>query len=146
MNGDLRINLTRAQAEAVLDRLPGGPELYKHLADVFLAALNGPPADDGPGWPAMSYVYGTWAYALERAREHATERNQRVWLYRAEVNGELQWIVAWDPKPRHCVVCIDERVYGKIRAAERRTLGGRYCVEHAAWSRNGLPCSKRVDR
>lgn len=52
------------------------------------------------GWPAQAYVYGTWGYALARARELATEKNQKTYLYRASLNGESVWVVSWDPKPR----------------------------------------------
>ncbi|HEY9352363.1 MAG TPA: hypothetical protein VIP28_03885 [Nocardioides sp.] len=51
------------------------------------------------GWPAMAYVYGTWGYALKRARELATEKQQKTYLYRSSFNGEPCWVVSWDPKP-----------------------------------------------
>lgn len=49
-------------------------------------------------WPAMLYIYGTWAYALDRAREVVTRQNRKMYLYQGVVNGELVWIVSWDPK------------------------------------------------
>lgn len=52
------------------------------------------------GWPAQAYVYGTWDYALERARELATEKQQKTYLYRSSLNGEPVWVVSWDPKPK----------------------------------------------
>ena len=58
---------------------------------------------DTPSWPARAYAYGTWGYALERAREHARERRQRVYLYRGALDGEAVWVAAWDPK-RTCVI------------------------------------------
>lgn len=61
------------------------------LAEVYRASS---------GWPARAYVYGTWGYALERARELATEKNQKTYLYRSSLDGEPVWVVAWDPKPR----------------------------------------------
>lgn len=51
-----------------------------------------------PDWPARAYIYGTWAYALNRAREHSTERNQKTYLYASTLDGETVWVVAWDPK------------------------------------------------
>lgn len=51
------------------------------------------------GWPAMAYVYGTWDYALSRARELATEKQQKTYLYRSSLHGEPCWVVSWDPKP-----------------------------------------------
>lgn len=46
----------------------------------------------------MSYVYGTWGYALDQARDRATRHGQRMHLYKADVNGRARWVVAWDPK------------------------------------------------
>lgn len=43
---DLRINLTKEEAERVLERLPGTPALYKRLADVF---INYQPEQDRGG-------------------------------------------------------------------------------------------------
>lgn len=53
-----------------------------------------------PDWPARAYVYGTFGYALERAREMAAARQQRMWLYRGVLDGEQVWVAAWDPKRR----------------------------------------------
>lgn len=54
-------------------------------------------------WPAMAYVYGTWGYALERANEHARERQQRVRLYQAGRKetviagwNSCLWVVDWE--------------------------------------------------
>ena len=55
--------------------------------------------NDATSWPARAYAYGTWGYALARAREHARERHQRVYLYRAALDDEPVWVAAWDPKP-----------------------------------------------
>lgn len=52
------------------------------------------------GWPALAYVYGTWGYALSRARELATEKNQKTYLYRASLGDRAYWVVSWDPKPK----------------------------------------------
>lgn len=57
---------------------------------------------DASSWPAMAYFYGTWGYALSRAREIARERNQRVRLYRGTFDakgfapGKPVWIVDWE--------------------------------------------------
>ena len=58
---------------------------------------------DAPSWPARAYTYGTWRYALARAREHAQERHQRVYLYRGDLDGEAVWVAAWDPKPTRVI-------------------------------------------
>lgn len=49
-------------------------------------------------WPARAYVYGTWGYALERARDHSSQRNLRTYLYKSMLDGYPVWVVAWDPK------------------------------------------------
>lgn len=61
---------------------------------------------NGINWPARAYIYGTWGYALNRARERATEFEQRMWLYRAVLDGEPVWVVTFDPKRR-------ERINGR---------------------------------
>lgn len=50
-------------------------------------------------WPALAYIFGTWEYALNRARDLATEKQQRTYLYRGSMNGRPCWVVSWDPKP-----------------------------------------------
>ena len=52
---------------------------------------------DQPRWPARAYVYGTWGYALNRARDMAAERNQRFYLYAGLLDGERVWVAALDP-------------------------------------------------
>ena len=37
----IRITISEDHADRLLDQLPGGRELYEHLADVFLAAYYG---------------------------------------------------------------------------------------------------------
>lgn len=54
----------------------------------------------GSHWPAFAYLYGTRDYALARARELATEKNQKTYLYRAWMNGRRWWVVSWDRKDR----------------------------------------------
>lgn len=49
-------------------------------------------------WPALSYIYGTWGYAMNRAHELAAKHNQKTFLYRGFLNGRVVWVVAWDPK------------------------------------------------
>jgi hypothetical protein len=49
-------------------------------------------------WPAMAYVYGTWGYALARARERAKSHQQKMYLYQGVLNGETVWVVSWDRK------------------------------------------------
>lgn len=51
-------------------------------------------------WPAAAYVYLTWAYALARAREQATQRGQRVYVRRAKIEGRWMWITSWDRRPK----------------------------------------------
>ena len=55
------------------------------------------------GWPALAYIFGTWGYALNRARELATEKQLRTYLYRGSMNGRPCWVVSWDPKPAGAV-------------------------------------------
>lgn len=49
-------------------------------------------------WPARAYVYGTWGYALSRARELAAGDGQKMYLYAGVLDGEQVWVVGWDPK------------------------------------------------
>ena len=51
-------------------------------------------------WPAMYYVYGTYGYALEQTLARVARRKQKMYLYRAKVNGEMVWVSSWDPKPQ----------------------------------------------
>jgi hypothetical protein len=53
------------------------------------------PATD---WPARAWVYGTWGYAVERAREQAARRRLRMWVYAGVLDGESVWVAALDPK------------------------------------------------
>lgn len=56
-------------------------------------------------WPAFAYLYGTWGYALTNARDHASERRQKVYLYRAEMNGRWWWVASWGPEGPEVVMC-----------------------------------------
>lgn len=49
-------------------------------------------------WPARSYIYGVWEYALSQARDRAQRNNQKMYVYRGELDGEAVWVVSWDPK------------------------------------------------
>lgn len=56
--------------------------------------------NDRLDWPARAYVYTSWGYALSEARARAERFQQRMWLFRATLDGEQVWVVSWDPKRR----------------------------------------------
>jgi hypothetical protein len=49
-------------------------------------------------WPARAYVYGTWGYALDQARDRVKRAKQKMYLYKGVLDGEPVWVVSWDPK------------------------------------------------
>lgn len=85
---DCRLYANVGAAEQMADTL------VDHLTWLLAEVQRAP-----SGWPAQAYVYGTWDYALARARELATEKQQKTYLYKAALNGESVWVVSWDPKP-----------------------------------------------
>jgi hypothetical protein len=54
--------------------------------------------DEPLTWPARAWVYGTWGYAVSCARDEATRRRQRVWVYAGMLDGEPVWVASLDPK------------------------------------------------
>ena len=86
---DCRQYANQGAAEQMADTL------VDHLTWLLAEVQRAPSA-----WPAVAYVYGTWEYALNRARELATEMQQKTYLYRGSLNGQPCWVVSWDPKPR----------------------------------------------
>ena len=45
---------------------------------------------NGINWPARAYIYGTWGYALNRARDRAAKFQQRMWLYRGVLDAQVR--------------------------------------------------------
>lgn len=49
-------------------------------------------------WPALAKCYGVWGYALGRAYDEAKERQQKVYVYKGELDVRPVWVTALDPK------------------------------------------------
>jgi len=92
---EIRRDLTTCRQHAAAGAAEQMADTLVDHATWLLAEVQRAPS----GWPALAYVYGTWGYALNRARELATEKQQKTYLYRSLLNGEPVWVVSWDPKP-----------------------------------------------
>jgi hypothetical protein len=86
---DCRLYANVGAAEQMADTL------VDHLTWLLAEVQRAP-----SGWPALAYVYSDWGYALSRARELATEKNQKTYLYQTTLGGRTYWVVSWDPKPK----------------------------------------------
>lgn len=52
-------------------------------------------------WPAFARLFLTRLFALSEARNQATRYGQRIYVYRAQMDGHWFWAVSFDPKERN---------------------------------------------
>lgn len=106
MSAGTRRGLSAQEREtcAALRNEIGPPKKHDHLRQPMVSAeevrrlLDCIARLDDVAWPARAYVYGTWGYALSRARDLSADMNEKTYLYSGTLDGESVWVVAWDPK------------------------------------------------